>query len=102
MKNYDLWGLKPASLNLKIACKSLKGRGVNSGLRLIYGLLKKMLTQKNCEVSGEILQLVDNTYNQTGTTIEESQALTGQMHNEIIPAKMETLLIPGLSCSPSF
>jgi hypothetical protein len=25
----------------KIACKALKGRGVNSGLRLIYALLKK-------------------------------------------------------------
>ena len=25
----------------KIACKSLKGRGVNSGLRLVYALLKE-------------------------------------------------------------
>ena len=73
-----------------------------AALRINVGLLKKMLTNKDCEVSGEILQLVDNTYNQTGTTIEESQALMGQMRNEIITAKMETLLIPGLSCSPSF
>jgi PAS domain S-box-containing protein len=55
-----------------------------AALRINVGLLKKKLTNKDCEVSGELLQLVDSTYNQTGAAIEESQALMGQMRNEVL------------------
>jgi PAS domain S-box-containing protein len=55
-----------------------------AALRINVGLLKKKLTHTDCEVSDELLQLVDNTYIQTGTTIEESQALMGQIRNEVL------------------
>ena len=38
----DNFGLKTCVIKVKkIACKSLKGRGVNSGLRLIYAYFEK-------------------------------------------------------------
>jgi mRNA-degrading endonuclease RelE of RelBE toxin-antitoxin system len=38
----DNLGIKTCVIKVKkIACKALKGRGVNSGLRLVYALFKK-------------------------------------------------------------
>lgn len=55
-----------------------------AALRINIGMLKKKLSSNGNKMSDEVLLLVDNTYMQTGTTIERSLALMSKMRNEVL------------------
>lgn len=55
-----------------------------AALRLNIGTLKKGLRSDGNVVSDKLMNLVDNTYSQAGTTIERSLSLMNNMRNEVL------------------
>lgn len=55
-----------------------------ASLRINIGILKKKLIATQNPISDEILHIVDNTYQQSGVTIERSLSLMNKMRNEVL------------------
>jgi len=86
--------LKKIVLNLqteqekeKITVASLIDNQLNqslAALRMNIGILKKRLRSNGNKVSDDVLHLVDETYQQTGMTIERSLTMMNKMRNEVL------------------
>lgn len=86
--------LKKIVLNLqteqekeKITVASLIDNQLNqslAALRMNIGILKKRLSSNGNKVSDDVLNLVDETYQQTGMTIERSLTMMNKMRNEVL------------------
>jgi len=71
----------------KISLASLIDNQLNqslAALRMNIGILKKRLSSNGNKVSEEVLNLVDETYLQTGMTIERSLTMMNKMRNEVL------------------
>jgi len=55
-----------------------------AALLINLGIIKKKLTNSDQQISTEIIQLVEQTYNHTGITIERSLGLMNEIRNEIL------------------